>query len=130
MMMAMVQMTSVERIMEYASLPSEAAPPDEPKQDSKKKPDEKWPQRGEIVFDNVSFSYDNKSLPPVLDGLSFRIEAGEKVGIVGRTGAGKSSLIQTLFRMAEPTGDILIDGVNTRELSLSALRSGLSIIPV
>jgi ABC-type multidrug transport system fused ATPase/permease subunit len=116
-------MTSVERIMEYTALPSENL------YEGSQKADEKWPQRGDIVFENVSFSYD-KSLPDVLRELTFRISDGEKVGIVGRTGAGKSSLIQTLFRMAEPTGNVLIDGVNIKELSLNELRSKLAIIPV
>jgi ABC-type multidrug transport system fused ATPase/permease subunit len=118
-----LKMTSVERIMEYTALPSESL------YQGTKQADEKWPQRGDIVFDNVSFSYD-KSLPDVLRELTFRIGDGEKVGIVGRTGAGKSSLIQTLFRMAEPSGTILLDGVNIRELSLNQLRSRMSIIPV
>ena len=109
-------MTSVERAFEYVSLPSEDKSDLKSTEKSSKKPfttPEDWPQSGEILFDNVSFSYD-KNLPNVLRSLSFRINAGEKIGIVGRTGAGKSSIIQTLFRMAEPDGTLLIDNVNIR----------------
>ena len=120
-------MTSVERVLEYTSLPSEEQPSE------KRKPNdsggEDWPKSGEIVFRDVSFAYD-KTLPDVLRDLTFRIGPGEKIGIVGRTGAGKSSIIHTLFRMAELRGDILIDNVNVKEISLNELRSNLSIIPV
>jgi ABC-type multidrug transport system fused ATPase/permease subunit len=95
----------------------------------RKKLDKKWPQRGEITFNNVSLSYD-KNLPDVLRGISVNIKSGEKVGIVGRTGAGKSSFFQILFRMYEPKGVILIDGVDIRTLKLTDLRSKLTIIPV
>lgn len=116
-------MTAVERVIEYTELPSE------PLNEGHKKPPSDWPTAGEILFDDVSFRYD-KSLPFVLNNLSFRIYPGEKIGILGRTGAGKSSIIQTLFRMAQPHGTILIDNVNIKELSLKDLRSNLSIIPV
>jgi ATP-binding cassette subfamily C (CFTR/MRP) protein 4 len=116
-------MTAVERVLEYTVLPSE------PLDNGSRNPETNWPRSGEIVFNQVTYSYD-KDLPPVLKDLSFRISSGEKVGIVGRTGAGKSSIVQTLFRMAEPSGTILVDGVNIKELSLHALRSKISIIPV
>ena len=93
------------------------------------KPPKEWPTKGEIIFDNVSFSYD-ENLPDVLKELSFKINPGEKIGIVGRTGAGKSSIIQTLFRMAEPSGNILIDDINIKDIDLNELRSKISIIPV
>ena len=95
----------------------------------KLKPSKEWPTKGEIIFDNVSFSYD-ENLPDVLKELSFKINPGEKIGIVGRTGAGKSSIIQTLFRMAEPSGIILIDNINIKDIDLNELRSKISIIPV
>jgi ATP-binding cassette subfamily C (CFTR/MRP) protein 4 len=116
-------MTAVERVLEYTVLPSE------PLENGPRKPDTDWPRAGEIIFDKVTYSYD-KDLPPVLKDLSFRIGSGEKIGIVGRTGAGKSSIVQTLFRMAEPNGAILVDGLNIKELSLHDLRSKISIIPV
>jgi ABC-type multidrug transport system fused ATPase/permease subunit len=116
-------MTSVERILEYVNLPSEK------QKDAKAtQVDARWPKKGEIVFDNVSFSYD-KHLPDVLKNLTFRIAPGEKIGIVGRTGAGKSSIVQALFRIAEPNGSILIDGVDIKTIDLSDLRKQLSIIP-
>ena len=65
----------------------------------------------------------------MLKDLSFRIRGGEKIGIVGRTGAGKSSLITTIFRLTQPTGSIIIDGIDTGSISLSQLRRCLSIIP-
>jgi ATP-binding cassette subfamily C (CFTR/MRP) protein 1 len=69
-------------------------------------------------------------LPAVLNGISFKIEAGEKIGVVGRTGAGKSSIMQALFRLVEPSeGLIWIDGVNILEIGLKDLRSKLAIIP-
>ena len=88
-----------------------------------------WPSRGEIRFENVSFSYDKQTLPNTLKNLSFKINAGEKIGIVGRTGAGKSSIIQSLFRMSEPDGEILIDDIDIKRLSLKDLRSKIAIIP-
>lgn len=98
-------------------------------ENGKLKPTLDWPKSGEIQFKNVTFKYD-PTLPVVLDNLTFTIEAGEKIGIIGRTGAGKSSLIQALFRMAESEGDILIDGLSIKNLGLHDLRSHLSIIPV
>ncbi|XP_053679919.1 ATP-binding cassette sub-family C member 4-like [Anopheles nili] len=87
-----------------------------------------WPQRGGIEFANVSFRYAEHDVA-VLRGLSFTIKPQEKVGIVGRTGAGKSSIIAALFRMALVEGDILIDGRNTSNVPLETLRSHISIIP-
>lgn len=117
-------MVSVERITEYVNLSSENLNKGE-----KIPLDDTWPNKGAIVFEDVSFRY-HDSLPPVLRHLSFRVEPGEKIAIVGRTGAGKSSIIQALFRMAESDGRIIIDGVNIKQISLHDLRSKLSIIPV
>lgn len=77
---------------------------------------------------DVAFRY-SPDLPLVLKNLSFSVRPGEKVGIVGRTGAGKSSLISVLYRLAEPHGQITIDGVDTRTLGLHHLRKNMSIIP-
>lgn len=116
-------MTSVERILEYTNLEPE------PLEEGNLKPLKDWPQAGHIKFENLSFGY-AKNLPQVLNNLTFEIQSKEKIGVVGRTGAGKSSIIQALFRMAEPTGSIIIDGVNIKDLSLHDLRKKLSIIPV
>uniref|UniRef100_A0A3Q2GHS4 Multidrug resistance-associated protein 4 n=1 Tax=Cyprinodon variegatus TaxID=28743 RepID=A0A3Q2GHS4_CYPVA len=115
-------MTSVERVVEYAELESEAP------WETDKKPPADWPQKGSISFDNVSFSYSD-STPLVLKNLSIVFASKEKVGIVGRTGAGKGSLISALFRLAEPEGRITIDGILTSEIGLHTLRQKMSIIP-
>nr|QNH67890.1 ATP-binding cassette transporter subfamily C member 4 X7 [Brachionus rotundiformis] len=115
-------MTSIERIVEYTNIPSE------PLKEGKIEPPINWPTSGEIKFENVSLSYD-KNLPNVLKGISLNINSGEKIGIVGRTGAGKSSFFQAIFRMYEPKGKIFIDGVDITQLSLNNLRTKLTIIP-
>lgn len=118
------QMTSVERVDEYSHIESEAnlelpqnyAPP------------RGWPDKGAISLQDVSLAY-VEDAPPVLKNLTFEVKPREKIGIVGRTGAGKSSMISTLFRMIRPTGTILIDGLDTSTISLTELRDKLSIIP-
>lgn len=88
-----------------------------------------WPQRGEIVFDGVEMRY-RDALPLILRGLSLRVGAGERIAIVGRTGAGKSSIASTLFRLVElSAGSIAIDGLDITTLGLQDLRSRLAIIP-
>lgn len=88
-----------------------------------------WPSRGEIEFCKVSLRY-REDLDLTLHDLSFKIMPGEKIGVVGRTGAGKSSIIQALFRMIDIChGKILIDGVNIKEIGLHTLRGNMSIIP-
>jgi ABC-type multidrug transport system fused ATPase/permease subunit len=90
---------------------------------------ESWPEKGEIIFDNVEMRY-RDNLPLVLKGLSIHIRGGERIGIVGRTGAGKSSIMSTLFRLVEISGgSITIDGINTATVGLFDLRSRLAIIP-
>ncbi|XP_054157408.1 ATP-binding cassette sub-family C member 4-like [Oppia nitens] len=117
-------MTSVERMLEYSRIEPEA----ELKSAPEVKPVSGWPQTGEIYFDNMSLQY-NESPKPVLRYINCHIKGGEKVGIVGRTGAGKSSVIAALFRMTEPTGQIIIDGIDTKSLGLHDLRQVISIIP-
>ena len=117
------QMTSTERVLEYGNLPSEAELRIEGKVE-----DKNWPAKGNIVFKGVSLKY-TPDLPPVLKDLTFRVKPGEKIGIVGRTGAGKSSLISILFRLVEPEGQVLVDGVDIKTLGLHELRSKVSIIP-
>ncbi|CAG2113257.1 unnamed protein product, partial [Medioppia subpectinata] len=77
----------------------------------------------------MSLIYDSAPDKPVLKDITCEIRGGEKIGIVGRTGAGKSSVISALFRMVEPTGRIVIDGVDTKRIGLHDLRRALAIIP-
>ncbi|XP_060872271.1 probable multidrug resistance-associated protein lethal(2)03659 isoform X2 [Metopolophium dirhodum] len=118
------QMTSVERVLEYTNVPQEAAL--ESAQD--KKPPKEWPDKGQIVFENFYLRYTLEGAH-VLKNLNIQIQATEKIGIVGRTGAGKSSLIGALFRLALNEGNITIDGKEIHELGLHDLRSKISIIP-
>ncbi|XP_064120685.1 ATP-binding cassette sub-family C member 4-like [Macrobrachium nipponense] len=118
------QMTSVERVLEYSKLEPEAPL----ETDESKKPRDTWPENGKIVFDDVSLQYVEDN-PPVLKNLNFCIKGKEKIGIVGRTGAGKSSMITSLFRLTEPSGIIFIDDINVQELGLHDVRGNISIIP-
>ena len=88
-----------------------------------------WPQQGAVTIEDLQLRY-RDDLPLVLNGLSVHIEGGQRIGIVGRTGAGKSSLTVALFRLVEAAaGRILIDGVDIAKLGLNTLRSHLAIIP-
>ncbi|VVC32361.1 ABC transporter type 1, transmembrane domain,ABC transporter-like,P-loop containing nucleoside triphosphate [Cinara cedri] len=118
------QMTSVERVLEYTNIPQEAALESPPE----KKPPKEWPSEGKIVFQQFYLQY-SPDAPEVLKNLNIRIQSTEKIGIVGRTGAGKSSLISALFRLALNKGNIIIDDIEIHELGLHDLRSKLSIIP-
>ncbi|CAF3968250.1 unnamed protein product [Rotaria sordida] len=121
------RMTSVERVLDYCSLDQEPPAQVSPN----RRPPSNWPSHGRIVFENVSMSHssDNQS-SLALRHLSMTIEAGEKVGIVGRTGAGKSSLIQTLFCMGTlVNGHIKIDNIDIATVGLDDVRRRISIIP-
>ncbi|KAH8167726.1 hypothetical protein CIB48_g493 [Xylaria polymorpha] len=116
-------MNAVERLLHYGTQLEEEAP--EHTIDVRTS----WPERGEIVFDNVEMRY-RPNLPLVLKGLSIHVEGGERIGIIGRTGAGKSSIMSTLFRLVEISGGhITIDGIDTATIGLHDLRSRLAIIP-
>ncbi|GLJ18146.1 hypothetical protein SUGI_0320540 [Cryptomeria japonica] len=115
---------SVERILQYSCLPSEA-----PLVIEKSRPNFDWPVKGTIELYDLQVRY-GPHLPLVLKGLTCTFPGGMKVGVVGRTGSGKSTLIQALFRIVEPArGKILIDNVDVSEIGLHDLRSKLSIIP-
>ncbi|KAJ2123708.1 hypothetical protein IW147_002301 [Coemansia sp. RSA 720] len=117
-------MTQLERVIEYVELPSEA-----PDIIEDCRPAATWPDRGMIDFKNYSMRY-RDGLDLVLKELSFRVLPNQKVGIVGRTGAGKSSLTLALFRIIEAaSGQILIDGEDIAKYGLFDVRSKLSIIP-
>jgi ABC-type multidrug transport system fused ATPase/permease subunit len=88
-----------------------------------------WPERGEIIFNNVSVRY-RENLPLVLKGISATITPCERIGIIGRTGSGKSTLTQVLFRLLElSSGSICIDGADISKLDLCELRQALTMIP-
>ncbi|XP_055304324.1 ATP-binding cassette subfamily C member 4-like [Sitodiplosis mosellana] len=116
------QLMSVERVLEYRDLEPEKQP-----KEPHKVIDE-WPSRGCIEFRNVVYKYFAEA-EPVLRGLSFVIKPREKIGIVGRTGAGKSSLIGAIFRLACIEGEVIIDDIDTATLQLKDLRKRIAIIP-
>uniref|UniRef100_A0A8C3AES5 ATP-binding cassette, sub-family C (CFTR/MRP), member 3 n=1 Tax=Cyclopterus lumpus TaxID=8103 RepID=A0A8C3AES5_CYCLU len=128
----MVRMTSdlesnivaVERVKEYSETKTEA-----PWEVEDKKPPPEWPTEGNVEFHDYSVRY-REGLDLVLKNLTLSVKGGEKIGIVGRTGAGKSSMTLCLFRLLEAAaGEITIDGVKISELGLHDLRSRLTIIP-
>lgn len=115
---------AVERVLEYCELPMEKAEIVEGN-----RPQEDWPQEGEVIYKNYSARY-RENLELILKDINLHIKPKEKVGVVGRTGAGKSSLIMSLFRMIEPAeGTIIIDKVDISKIGLLDLRSNLSVIP-
>lgn len=120
-----IQMISVERIVDYTNLTPEAA-----SIISDNRPPADWPSRGGMVIKNLSMIYPGTD-KKVLDNLNVTIPAGKKVGIVGRTGAGKSSILQAIFRLVEPLPGSLVelDGVDLSKIGLNDLRSRISIIP-
>lgn len=125
------QMVAVERVIGFRDLPSEA--PLENSFDEQITTHDgnavDWPSEGTIYFENLSVRY-RPGLPLSLRGISFRIEGGFRVGVVGRTGGGKSTLVQSLLRLLEAeSGQILIDGVNIARLGLHKLRKSISVIP-
>ncbi|KAL3867284.1 hypothetical protein ACJMK2_044498 [Sinanodonta woodiana] len=101
-------MTSVERLLSYTHLEQEAS------KDSPHPPQADWPQSGEIIICNLSLSYTSD---------------GPQIGIVGRTGAGKSSIMTAILGMAEPSGDLIIDNINVRKIGLHEIRKKISVIP-
>ncbi|XP_027351866.1 ABC transporter C family member 14-like [Abrus precatorius] len=118
------KMVSVERIKQFTNLTPEA-----PWKIADRTPPENWPSQGSIELNNLQVRY-RPNTPLILKGISLNIEGGEKIGVVGRTGSGKSTLIQVLFRLIEPSaGKIIVDGINICTVGLHDLRSRLGIIP-
>lgn len=116
--------TSVERIKEYFEIPHE----DEWRIEETKPP-KSWPDKGHITFDDYHVKY-REGLDDVLKGLTLDIEPSEKIGIVGRTGAGKSSMTLALFRILEYSrGKIRIDDIDIKIIGLHDLRHKITIIP-
>ncbi|WVF68119.1 hypothetical protein IAT40_002882 [Kwoniella sp. CBS 6097] len=117
-----LEMNNAERIIHYTSLPREPSPtlPSDPSPS--------WPSRGSMYFRNVSLRYSDPG-PWVLKGLNFDIGGGEKVGVIGRTGAGKSSLVAAIMRMVSVDGKIEVDGVDLRNVGIDTIRSRIGIIP-
>lgn len=114
---------AIERVEEYADEKTE------PAWETEERVEPEWPASGAVQFENVDLRY-REGLDLVLKQVSFEIRGGEKIGIVGRTGAGKSSLTLALFRIVEAAGgQIRIDGVPIDKLGLQLLRSRLTIIP-
>ncbi len=122
-------MNSVERLLHYTAHIEQEAP-----FESHTPPPKGWPERGEIVVKDLRMRY-RKDTPLVLKGVSIKVPSGSRVGIVGRTGSGKSSMLLTLLRLVEPepssdgSGPILIDGVDTCKIGLHELRQNISIVP-
>ncbi|XP_042877609.1 ATP-binding cassette sub-family C member 9-like isoform X1 [Penaeus japonicus] len=149
-------LNAVERVQQYATLPAEDARRATPARDSSSARHRRsssrtsdrsrsssgsgstsrssglppgWPLEGRVEFQSVTLTYD-PVLPPVLSGLTFTINPGEKVGLCGRTGSGKSSLILSLYRIVEASrGRILLDGTNILGVPLQVLRASISVIP-
>ena len=115
------QMTSVERVMMYTEIEPE------PGYDIDAKPPEDWPRDANITFNNASLRY-YPGGPQVLRNLNVNIEGKAKIGVAGRTGAGKSSIIAALLRMPEAKGVITIDGVNLASINLQESRRCVSVL--
>lgn len=121
-MNAIVEISSLERIQEYAKIEQEP----EPTPDGV--PPAYWPASGDLVVENLSAKYSADG-PKILHDLNFHIKSGERVGVVGRTGSGKSSLTLALLRCILTEGNVLYDGIPTSKINLDALRTNITIIP-
>lgn len=119
------RMTSIERMKFFSNLPPEISI----LKHSERPLSPTWPERGELIVENLKVRY-APHLPLVLKGIGFKVSAGQRVGIIGRTGSGKSTFFQSLFRFIEAEeGRILIDGIDTATVPLEKLRRSLAIIP-
>ncbi|KAL8232426.1 hypothetical protein R6Q57_002204 [Mikania cordata] len=115
---------SVERVRQFMHIP-----PEPPAVVVNNRPPSSWPSKGRIHFENLKLRY-RPNAPLVLKGITCTFKEGTRVGIVGRTGSGKTTLITTLFRLVEPdSGRIVIDGLDICTIGLKDLRMNLSVIP-
>ena len=124
--MVETEVVSVERMKEFSELM-----PEPPLVIHDARPPPGWPHAGAIVMNAVTMRY-RPDLPLVLTGLTCSIRGGEKIGIVGRTGAGKSSILLALLRLADPEcmgGTVLIDGVDTSRIGVGDLRTKIAVVP-
>ncbi|KAJ1579072.1 hypothetical protein NDA12_003983 [Ustilago hordei] len=123
---------AVERVMEYFDVeiePLDSAPKAVVERGEQIEPRASWPEKGAIEIKDLHLAYAEK-LPDVLNGISLSIKPGERVGIVGATGSGKSTLVSALFRFFEyRSGQIIIDGVDIAKVGLKTLRSRMKIVP-
>ena len=114
-------MTSAERVMAYTKLDHE------PGYQVKQLPPKHWPLEGNITFQDVSLTY-YPGGPQVLKNFNLHVEGGTNIGVVGRTGAGKSSLVAALLRMPDPHGVIMIDDVLIKDVNLQQARRCISVL--
>ena len=114
-------MTSVERVITYTKLDSESG------YKLKRLPPEHWPSEGKLTFQDVSLTYYTGG-PQVLKNINLEIKGGEKIGVAGRTGAGKSSFVAALLRMPDAVGDVIIDDVRIKEINLQEARRCVSVL--
>uniref|UniRef100_A0ACD6AEE6 Uncharacterized protein n=1 Tax=Avena sativa TaxID=4498 RepID=A0ACD6AEE6_AVESA len=116
------EMISVERVVEYVGIPQEELQGSE-------SPHRSWPTEGKIEFEHVTLRY-KVDLPPALNDISFHVASGMQVGIIGRTGAGKSSILNALFRLAPIcNGRILLDGFDVTKVAVRDLRGHFAVVP-
>ncbi|WZY85088.1 hypothetical protein YC2023_031472 [Brassica napus] len=116
------EMVSVERVLQYMDVPQEEV-------SGQQSLSGKWPVQGLVEFHNVTMRYISTQ-PPALNHISFTIQGGMQVGVIGRTGAGKSSILNALLRLNPVcNGEIMVDGVNINHLPVRELRTRLSVVP-
>lgn len=119
------KMVSIERIIEYKNLPSEH----KINEISLKNNTKNWPNQGEVIIKNLVASY-REDLPIIINNLNITFQAGKKIGIIGRTGAGKSTLFQAFYRMVYfHSGEIIVDGIDITKIPLEDARSIFAIVP-
>ncbi|KAJ9125510.1 hypothetical protein QFC22_000471 [Naganishia vaughanmartiniae] len=116
-----VSANSIERLQDYCTIDQEPAHVRE------KEPPAAWPTSGEVVLEHLSARYSEDG-PTVLDDISLSVPSGSRIGIVGRTGSGKSTTALALLRLIPTTGSVIIDGIDTKDINLDDLRSRLALV--